>query len=146
MFASHKFVMLQGARKHTYLIRVSAMTYYKILNSAKNTKHKTYKVSLYLFFFTTFLYLHYNDIKRHAKRTFLEILLFIEHITVSVYFVVKTSSYTAKQICVLAMTLTNRKKQRMLMKEGQLTSNATGIAFMSAFICKYRTPYIKQVT
>ena len=37
MFASHKFVMLEGARKHTYLIRVSAMTYYKIFNSAKNT-------------------------------------------------------------------------------------------------------------
>ena len=74
MFASHKFVMLEGARKHTYLIRVSAMTYYKIFNSAKNTKHKAYKVSRYLFFLTTFLYLHYNDIKRHAKRDLFRII------------------------------------------------------------------------
>ena len=79
LFASHKFVMLEGARKHTYLIRVSALTYYKILNSAKNTKYKKCKVSLYLFFSTTFLYLHYNNIKRHAKRDLFITLLFIRH-------------------------------------------------------------------
>ena len=37
------------------------------------------KVSLYLFFSTTFLYLHYNNIKRHAKRDLFIILLFIRH-------------------------------------------------------------------
>ena len=46
----------------------------------------------------------------------------------------------------ITITLKGMQKGTFLMKEGLLTSNATGIAFMSAFICKYSTKHIKQVT